>query len=103
VDERTGTALRALIVAYSFPPTGGAGVGRPVKLVKYLGLHGVRPAVLTASNPSSPLRDESLLADIPAGTEIVRVPTLEPGYAVKQTSWSLSAGPAARLPLRRRG
>jgi glycosyltransferase involved in cell wall biosynthesis len=97
-----GAELRALIVAYSFPPSGGAGVGRPVKLVKYLGLHGVRPAVLTASNPSSPLRDESLLADVPPGTEVVRVPTLEPGYAVKQTSWSLSAGSTARRPLRRR-
>jgi glycosyltransferase involved in cell wall biosynthesis len=95
--------LRALVVAYSFPPTGGAGVGRPVKLVKYLGLHGVRPAVLTASNPSSPVRDESLLADIPAGTEIVRVPTLEPGYGVKRVGWSLAeAGGAAPLSLGRR-
>lgn len=99
----TGAALRALVVAYAFPPTGGAGVGRPVKLVKYLGLHGVRPAVLTASNPSSPLRDESLLADIPAGTEIVRVPTLEPGYGVKRVGWSLTqAGAAAPLSLGRR-
>jgi len=98
-----GAALRALVVAYSFPPTGGAGVGRPVKLVKYLGLHGVRPAVLTASNPSSPLRDDSLLADIPAGTEVVRVPTLEPGYGVKRVSWSLAqAGASAPVPLRRR-
>jgi hypothetical protein len=80
--------VRVLVVAYNFPPTGGAGVGRPVKLVKYLGLHGVRPAVLTASNPSSPLRDESLLADIPPGAEVVRVPTLEPGYAVKRAGWS---------------
>lgn len=101
--DRPEADLRALIVAYSFPPTGGAGVGRPVKLVKYLGLHGVRPAVLTASNPSSPLRDESLLADIPSDTEIVRVPTLEPGYAVKRASWALSAETPARLPLHRRG
>jgi Glycosyltransferase Family 4 len=103
-EASAGPELRALVVAYSFPPTGGAGVGRPVKLVKYLGLHGVRPAVLTVSNPSSPLRDESLLADIPAGTEIVRVPTLEPGYGVKRVSWSLAqtAASAASVPLRRR-
>ncbi len=96
-------ALRALVVAYAFPPTGGAGVGRPVKLVKYLGLHGVRPSVLTASNPSSPLRDDSLLADIPVGTEIVRVPTLEPGYGVKRVGWSLAqTGPAAPMSVGRR-
>lgn len=95
-----GGGPRALVVAYAFPPTGGGGVGRPVKLVKYLGLHGVRPAVLTASNPSSPLRDESLLADVPAGTEIVRVRTLEPGYAVKRAGWSAaSRGAAAQVSL----
>ncbi|HVY36614.1 MAG TPA: glycosyltransferase [Polyangia bacterium] len=84
--------MRALVIAYAFPPTGGAGVGRPLKLVKYLPAHGVRPAVLTASNPSVPLRDESLLADLPPDVEIVRVRTLEPGYAVKQAGWTAQAG-----------
>jgi Glycosyltransferase Family 4 len=84
---------RALVVAYAFPPTGGAGVGRPLKLVKYLGLHGVTPAVLTAANPSVPVTDTSLLRDVPEGMEIVRARTLEPGYAVKKAGWS--AAPAA--------
>jgi hypothetical protein len=79
---------RALIVAYAFPPTGGAGVGRPLKLVKYLGLHDVRAAVLTASNPSVPVQDASLLRDVPDDVEIVRVRTFEPGYAVKKAGWS---------------
>lgn len=83
--------LRALVVAYIFPPTGGAGVGRPLKLVKYLHLHGVTPAVLTASNPSVPLRDESLLRDVPAGIDIARARTLEPGYAIKQAGRAASA------------
>jgi hypothetical protein len=76
--------MRALVVAYAFPPTGGAGVGRPVKLVKYLGLHGVQASVLTASNPSVPVRDESLLRDVPPEVEVQRARTFEPGYAVKQ-------------------
>jgi hypothetical protein len=84
---------RALIVAYAFPPTGGAGVGRPLKLVKYLGLHGVTPAVLTAANPSVPVTDTSLLRDVPEGMEIVRARTLEPGYAVKKASWTAEAAP----------
>ena len=88
----TPAPTRALVIAYAFPPTGGAGVGRPLKLVKYLPAHGVRPAVLTASNPSVPLRDESLLADLPPDLEIVRVRTLEPGYAVKQAGWTAQAG-----------
>jgi hypothetical protein len=81
-------ATRALIVAYAFPPTGGAGVGRPLKLVKYLGLHDVRAAVLTAANPSVPVSDPSLLRDVPDDVEIVRARTLEPGYAVKKAGWS---------------
>jgi hypothetical protein len=83
--------LRALVVAYIFPPTGGAGVGRALKLVKYLHLHGVTPAVLTAANPSVPLRDESLLRDVPAGIDIARARTLEPAYALKQAGREVSA------------
>jgi glycosyltransferase involved in cell wall biosynthesis len=80
--------VRALIVSYSFPPVGGAGVQRVVKLVKYLPMHRVRPAVLTVANPSVPLRDESLVADVPASVEVERARTLEPGYAAKQSVWS---------------
>jgi glycosyltransferase involved in cell wall biosynthesis len=83
--------LRALLVSYSFPPVGGAGVQRVVKLAKYLPLHGVRPAVLTVANPSVPVRDESLLADVPAHVEVERARTLEPGYSAKQTAWQAHA------------
>jgi hypothetical protein len=85
--RRKEPPLRALIVSYVFPPTGGAGVGRPLKLVKYLGRHGVTPAVLTAANPSVPVRDPSLLRDVPAGIDVCRARTLEPGYGVKRAGW----------------
>lgn len=96
--------LRALVVTYVFPPTGGAGVGRPLKMVKYLGRHGVRASVLTAANPSVPVRDESLLADVPPDVEVVRARTFEPGYEVKQAGWQPSSAPAdgAPPPLARR-
>ena len=83
--------LRALLVTYVFPPTGGAGVGRVLKLAKYLGHHGVTPSVLTVANPSVPLRDESLLRDVPAGMDVIRARTLEPGYGVKKAAWTASA------------
>src|SRR5258708_26592024 len=79
--------MRALVVAYAFPPVGGAGVQRVQKLVKYLPLHGVTPTVLTVANPSVPLRDDSLASDLPKDIEIVRAATLEPGYALKL--WAL--------------
>jgi glycosyltransferase involved in cell wall biosynthesis len=83
--------LRALIVSYSFPPVGGAGVARVTKLAKYLPVHGVTPAVLTVKNPSVPLLDHSRDRDVPPGTEVIRARTFEPGYAAKQVAWKAKA------------
>jgi glycosyltransferase involved in cell wall biosynthesis len=83
--------LHALIVSYAFPPVGGAGVQRVLKLVKYLPSHGVTPAVLTVENPSVPLRDESLVRDIPQSTKILRAPTFEPSYSAKRKAWNAAA------------
>lgn len=82
---------RALIVAYAFPPTGGAGVQRISKLVKYLGGHGIEPAVLTVSNPSVPVTDESLLKDLPPELEVLKARTFEPAYGAKKAAWEAKA------------
>ncbi len=74
---------RALFIAYTFPPVGGAGVQRTTKFVKYLPQFGWDASVLTVSNPSVPLRDESLCRDVPSATCIVRARTFEPSYAAK--------------------
>jgi glycosyltransferase involved in cell wall biosynthesis len=77
------TLRRVLFVSYVFPPTGGAGVQRVTKFVKYLPGCGWTPSVLVPSNPSVPASDTSLLSDIPEGTVIRRAQTLEPSYATK--------------------
>ncbi|MES2626808.1 MAG: glycosyltransferase [Pseudomonadota bacterium] len=82
-----------LVVSYFFPPVGGAGVQRAAKFVKYLPACGWAPTVLTVSNPSVPLFDDSMLAEIPASVEIVKAKTLEPDYKTKH-SLSASAAPA---------
>lgn len=79
-----GRSKRLLLIAYSFPPVGGAGVQRPVKWVKYLGSFGWNVTVVTAANPSVPVRDESLLQDIPPSLKVVTARTWEPSYSVKQ-------------------
>ena len=91
--------LRALVVAYNYPPVGGAGVQRMSKLVRYLPSHGVAPSVLTVANPSVPVRDASLEGDLPSEVEVVRARTFEPGYAMKQAAWTASAQPPT--PMRR--
>ncbi|WP_437202480.1 glycosyltransferase [Planctomicrobium sp. SH664] len=74
---------RVLFVSYSFPPVGGVGVQRVVKFVKYLPEFGWHSSVLTVSNPSVPLIDDTLSQEIPVGTILRRAKTYEPGYAVK--------------------
>ena len=76
---------RVLLIAYNFPPVGGAGVQRPAKWAKYLRRCGWEVTVLTTENPSVPVRDESLLADLPDDVRIVRARTWEPDYRVKQS------------------
>ena len=92
--------LRALIVSYAFPPVGGAGVQRMLKLVKYLPEHGVEPSVLTARRASAPVEDASLLAEVPRQVEVLRVPTLEPRYAAKRLAWQASATRATTVKAR---
>ena len=85
---------KLIVVAYSFPPVGGAGVQRPVKFVKYLPSFGWDPVVLTVANPSVPLMDQGLTKDIPAGIRIYRARSLEPSYQAKQTFADSSSGRA---------
>ena len=85
-------ALRVLIVSYAFPPTGGAGVQRVLKLVKYLPAYGVVPSVLTVKNPSVPVFDESLKRELAGSIDVVRARSLEPSYRMKSAAWRANAG-----------
>jgi glycosyltransferase involved in cell wall biosynthesis len=87
----TGARVRALLLTYVFPPTGGVGSERVRKLAKYLPEHGVEPIVLTAKNPSVPLTDHSIERDVRPGLEILRARTLEPSYALKRAAWETSS------------
>jgi len=75
---------KVLIVAYNFPPVGGAGVQRSVKFVKYLRFFGWEPVVISVLNPSVPVVDATLPKDIPEGVQIYRARSFEPSYQSKQ-------------------
>lgn len=64
-----------LVIAYYFPPLGGAGVQRTLKFVKYLPDYGWLAHVLTVHDQAS-LQDSSLVAEIPAEIPITRTPFL---------------------------
>ncbi len=74
---------RGLIISYYFPPTGGGGVQRWVKLIKYLQPLGWEFTVISSAFNDDDPKDETLLNDIPAGTEIIRIPTPAPSLRSK--------------------
>jgi hypothetical protein len=70
--------LKVLIISYYFPPSGGPGVQRVLKFVKYLPEFGWEPIVLTVKDGDFPARDESLMNEIPEGTKVFRTHIFEP-------------------------
>lgn len=69
---------KVLVITYYWPPSGGAGVQRWLKFVKYLRQYGWEPVVFTVEDGEFPERDNSLLKDVPDGIEIIREPIKEP-------------------------
>ena len=68
-------AQRCLIISYYFPPIGGGGVQRIVKLIKFLHRSDWNFTVLTADNDVISLpRDQLLLKEIDDNTKIIRIP-----------------------------
>lgn len=62
---------RVLIVTYYWPPSGGGGVMRWLKMSKYLPEFGWQPVIYTPENPDPSVTDESLEAEIHPTTEII--------------------------------
>ncbi len=75
---------KALIISYYWPPSGGAGVQRWLKFVKYLREFGWEPTVFTPENPEYPETDSSLFKDIPDHLEVIKLPIWEPYHVYKK-------------------
>jgi len=69
---------RVLLLTYYFPPCGGIGIIRPLKLVKYLREYGWEPVVYVPEGAQYPSHDPSGAVEIPEGVEILRHPIVEP-------------------------
>lgn len=87
---------KVLIITYYWPPAGGPGVQRWLKFAKYLPDFGIKPIIYCPENPSYPILDESLLAEIPNNLEILRAPINEPynlaGILSKKQTKTISSG-----------
>lgn len=69
---------RVLIISYYWPPNGGAGVYRWLKMSKYLPEFGWQPVVYTPENPEVVADDPGLLKDVGVQVEVVKQPITEP-------------------------
>ncbi len=69
---------KVLILTYYWPPSGGAGVQRWLKFVKYLHNFGWEPIVYTAENGEMPVIDLSLEKDIPKNITVLKTKIWEP-------------------------
>lgn len=78
---------KILFISYFFPPTAGVGRLRLVKFIKYLPQSGWEPSVLTVKRAFYPLRDESLVQEIPPQVTISRTSYFEPAFWFKYRLW----------------
>lgn len=69
---------KVLIITYYWPPSGGAGVQRWLKFVKYLRDFGWDPIVYVPENPEYPSEDFSFEKDIPENLKVLKTPIWEP-------------------------
>jgi Glycosyltransferase len=69
---------RVLIITYYWPPSGGSGVQRWLKMSKYLPENGWQPVIYTAEDAEYPVEDPSLAQDVAPEAEVIRRPIVEP-------------------------
>ena len=69
---------RVLIITYYWPPSGGSGVQRWLKMSKYLPENGWQPVIYTPEEGEFPIIDTSLEKDVSSEAEIIRRPIVEP-------------------------
>lgn len=93
-----------LIICYNFPPIGGGGVPRPLKMAKYLGEFGWNVHILTVDPTYHVTSDPSLLEQLPTSVKIHRakevnlLPRPQVQAAISTASRSSAAGQATSKP-----
>lgn len=72
--------MKILLISYYWPPSGGAGVQRWVKLTKYLTRLGIECFVLTVDESASSYQelDESLVDEVHPGVKLIKTKSFEP-------------------------
>ena len=64
--------MKVLIITYYWVPSGGSGVQRWLKFVKYLRDFNIEPVVYTVDDAKYPIIDVSLKNDVPDNIEVIK-------------------------------
>jgi glycosyltransferase involved in cell wall biosynthesis len=87
---------KLLIITYYWPPAGGPGVQRWLKFVKYLPDFDVQPIVFVPENPTYPIVDSNLVAEVSDKAIILKTPIFEPyqlaSFLSKNKTRKISSG-----------
>ncbi len=75
---------RILIITYYWPPSGGSGVMRWLKMTKHLVDLDWKPVIFTPSNPDASIVDKSLCAEVLPKIEEIKIPIWEPYYIYRK-------------------
>lgn len=84
-----------LMIAYYFPPMGGAGVQRTAYFTHYLPEFGWCPHIVTIRNKKNYVQDQSLLRLLPEGLEIRRTSFWD-ADRITDAFWKIKLGDVAR-------
>ncbi len=87
---------KVLLITYYWPPAGGPGVQRWLRFVGYLREFGVDPVLFIPENPEYPIRDPSLIDEVPPEIPIYKLKISEPmhwaGKYLKKDIKRISSG-----------
>ena len=74
---------KVLIITYYWPPAGGSGVQRWVKMAKYFAQQNWEPIVLCPKNPEYPIVDDSFVAEV-KDIKVIQTKIWEPSRFLKK-------------------
>lgn len=96
MNLKSSDLKKVLIVSYYWPPAGGPGVQRWLKFVKYLPDFGIQPIVYIPENPTYPIVDEQLVAEVSKDVIILKQKIKEPyrlaSFFSKKDTQKISSG-----------
>jgi glycosyltransferase involved in cell wall biosynthesis len=80
---------KVLLISFLFPPNGGVAVLRALSFARYFPAQGVELHVLKCGNASGPVKDPTLLRQVPGSVQLHNAYYPEIPFELKQAAWRI--------------